>query len=477
MRDIPVGNGSFLVNFDDKYQIRDIYFPHVGQENHTEGFPSRFGVWADGDFSWVHEDEWQRTIKYLTDTLVTGVTLRNEILGLEMICNDAVAGHDNIYFRRIEVRNLWDSNRNVRVFFHHDFRIYENKVGDTAYYDPETFSLIHYKKHRYFLINTDPHFDSFATGRKAFRNSEGTWRDAEDGELHGGAITEGSVDSTIAVHFGLEPQGKSEFHYWIAAGTSHKEVAELNTKVHQHTAPKYQTETRTLWEDWLVRSTIDFEDLSPAVIDLYKRSLLIVRTQIDDGGAIIAANDHDVTERATDHYSYLWPRDGAFVANCLDIAGYPDISQKFSHSAVRLCMNAVTFNKSLIRTGALDLAGTHSGISSETFRFSPSKKMKPLLFCGRFGSTLINIAMSNLQNRCTTIWSFVVRILWSSFVTLKRSFQNQVGISGKIDSVYILLRVPRLSRGYVRRRILHANSPKLSELYDTTRPPMKLSRL
>ena len=39
MRDIPVGNGQLLVNFDDKYQIRDIYFPHVGQENHTEGFP------------------------------------------------------------------------------------------------------------------------------------------------------------------------------------------------------------------------------------------------------------------------------------------------------------------------------------------------------------------------------------------------------------------------------------------------------
>ncbi len=46
MRDIPVGNGSLLVTFDDKYQIRDIYFPHVGQENHTEGFPFRFGFWA-----------------------------------------------------------------------------------------------------------------------------------------------------------------------------------------------------------------------------------------------------------------------------------------------------------------------------------------------------------------------------------------------------------------------------------------------
>ena len=27
MRDIPVGNGSLLVIFDDKYEIRDIYFP------------------------------------------------------------------------------------------------------------------------------------------------------------------------------------------------------------------------------------------------------------------------------------------------------------------------------------------------------------------------------------------------------------------------------------------------------------------
>ena len=48
MRDIPVGNGSLLVTFDEKYQIRDVYFPHVGQENHTEGFPFRFGSWVRG---------------------------------------------------------------------------------------------------------------------------------------------------------------------------------------------------------------------------------------------------------------------------------------------------------------------------------------------------------------------------------------------------------------------------------------------
>ncbi len=29
-RDLPLGNGSFLVSFDRYYQIRDLYWPHVG---------------------------------------------------------------------------------------------------------------------------------------------------------------------------------------------------------------------------------------------------------------------------------------------------------------------------------------------------------------------------------------------------------------------------------------------------------------
>jgi len=329
MRDIPVGNGSLLVNFDDKYQIRDIYFPHVGQENHTEGFPFRFGVWADGAFSWVFSDDWTRELKYLPDTLVTDVTLINEKLGVEITCNDTVAGRENIYLRQINVRDTKGLPREIRIFLHHDFRLYENKVGDTAFYDPDTRSLIHYKKHRYFLINTSPHFDEVATGRKAFRNSEGTWRDAEDGRLHGGPITEGSVDSTIGVHFTLDANEQLEFYYWIAAGTSKAEVAALNTHVLTRDPENYFDESTAHWRDWVSEPPVDFSDLSPGIIDLYKRSLLVIRTQIDNGGAIIAANDHDVTDRATDHYSYLWPRDGAFVANALDIAGYPELSKNF----------------------------------------------------------------------------------------------------------------------------------------------------
>ena len=329
MRDIPVGNGSLLVTFDDKYQIRDIYFPHVGQENHTEGFPFRFGVWASGKFSWTFSDGWSRSLKYLPETLVTDVILENSELEVRIECNDTVASHDNIFLRRIRVTNLNNAQREIRVFLHHDFRIYENKVGDTAFYDPETNALIHYKKHRYFLIKTEPQFDSFATGRKAFRDKEGTWRDAEDGNLSGGAVTEGSVDSTIAMHLQTGANETSEFYYWIAAGTSYEKVAALNEHILDRRPQIYLDYTASYWRAWVNKNDADFDGLPAEIVDLYKRSLLIVRTQIDNEGAILAANDSDVTERATDHYSYLWTRDGAFVANALDLAGYSDAARRF----------------------------------------------------------------------------------------------------------------------------------------------------
>lgn len=52
-RDLPIGNGTLLINFDRDYQVRDIYYPHLGLENHSDGRPFRVGVWCEGEFSWL----------------------------------------------------------------------------------------------------------------------------------------------------------------------------------------------------------------------------------------------------------------------------------------------------------------------------------------------------------------------------------------------------------------------------------------
>ncbi|HEX8495084.1 MAG TPA: glycoside hydrolase family 15 protein [Pyrinomonadaceae bacterium] len=337
-RDIPVGNGSLLVTFDELYQIRDIYFPYVGKENHSEGHPFRFGVWVDGTFSWVSGAGWKRELHYVQETLVTEVRLVNEALKIEIVSNDTVDFQENIFIRRLRVNNLADVAREFRLFFHHDFYISESEVGDTAYFDPDTFALIHYKGQRYFLICTDAEagVETFATGRKAFQGHEGTWRDAEDGKLSQTAITEGSVDSTIGRTLNIDANSTGEMFYWIAAGDSYKAVAQLQKLVRESHPRSLLERTGNYWRAWVNKNETDFGNLPPAVVRLYKRSLLIVRTQIDNNGAILAANDSDVTLRATDHYSYLWPRDGALVAYALDLAGHANLPRAFFNLCGRI---------------------------------------------------------------------------------------------------------------------------------------------
>src|SRR5205823_6036682 len=102
-RDLPLGNGDFLVTFDSRYQLRDIFYPNVGQENHTVGEPSRFGVWADGVFAWSGDDGWQRHISYEHETLVGATTLTHPKLGLVLQCRDAVDFDRNLYFKEVTV--------------------------------------------------------------------------------------------------------------------------------------------------------------------------------------------------------------------------------------------------------------------------------------------------------------------------------------------------------------------------------------
>jgi len=331
-KDIPVSNGSFLLNFDTEYRLRDIYFPHIGQENHSKGHPSRFGVWVDGQFSWMGE-EWNKNLRYQDNSLVTDVILRNKRLGVELHCHDAVDFDLNVYLKEIRIENLEDKDRDVRIFFTHDFHLYGNEIGDTAYFDPRTHSVIHYKARRYFLVNCSVEgkygVGTFACGPKEIPGKQGTWKDAEDGKLSGSPIGWGSADSTIGLRFRLPPRGHSVGHYWVAAGKKYQEVAQLNRDVKELGPANMIKRTTAYWEAWVKKESRSFADLPTSVINLFNRSLLVLRTQIDNEGAIIAANDSDIVRFGRDTYSYMWGRDGAFVAAAMAKSGYAEVCRRF----------------------------------------------------------------------------------------------------------------------------------------------------
>jgi glucoamylase len=191
-RELSLGNGSLQINFDGAYRIVDLYYPFVGQDNHGMGHPFRVGLWVDGQFAWIDSNEWTRDLAYQPATLVTRVRLTHGRLNLVLEFQDAIDFDRNVFIRRLLIVNRGRTDREVRLFLHHDFHLAGTEVGDTAYVDPTSRGLFHYKGRVWVLSNSlrGDHggFDTIATGTKEWGGREGTWRDAEDGELSGNPI-------------------------------------------------------------------------------------------------------------------------------------------------------------------------------------------------------------------------------------------------------------------------------------------------
>ncbi len=339
-RTIPVGNGELLITFDDAYRVRDMYYPNVGRFNHTEGTIQRFGVWADGRFAWIEDQGWDRELRYKPDTMVTEVRLLHREMALEIVCNDAVDFNEPVWFRAFNVHDLSGRTREVRIFMHVDPSLRGSPVGNTANFDPGTRSVVLYKEDSYFLFNAwDGHragIEHWAIGSKRIGGAEGTWRDAEDGVLGRNAISQGSIDFTIAAHVQVPANGTGRAIVWMAAGRTYNDVKRRNTQVLETTPERMITRTEAYWKLWARKEPFDLSPLPEPIRDFFHRSQLILRTQIDNGGAILAANDSDITQFGGDHYSYCWPRDGALVAYSLTLAGQSELSRNFFRFCARI---------------------------------------------------------------------------------------------------------------------------------------------
>lgn len=333
-RSIVIGNGNVLVGFDGSYNVRDLYFPRVGDANQTMGNVCRTGFFVDGQFAWLDDSSWTRDLKYAQDSLVSNVTLKHPRLGITVKFEDFVDMARNWFIRNLEV--VSPSGFKVgRVFFHYDWYIEGSDIGNTVAYDPRHRGIIAYKANRYFLLGgmAGPDFgiDAWANGKKG-NGAQGTWVDAEDGELGGNPIEQGSVDCTIGFDIGPAVPGEPRMlQHWVCMGSRLSEVTTFGQDlIVGRGYETYLGRTQTYWQVWSEKDHRHVDDeLGEEVTSLYRRSILTARSHVDNRGAVIAATDFDITKFARDTYAYAWPRDGAIVANSLDRAGHEDVTRLF----------------------------------------------------------------------------------------------------------------------------------------------------
>lgn len=327
-RPIVLSNTRLHVGINNYGQVHDLYFPYVGLENHTigKGLHHRVGVWIDGTLSWLGDPEWDISFKYQATALIGRTVAVNSSLGIILEFEDAVDAMQNAFMRNIQVINKHDSDREVRLFMHQAFAIGDSRSNtDTAQYLPDSHAILHYRGRRCFLISgaaDGKPFDQHSVGLFGIEGREGTWRDAEDGELSMGMVEHGRVDSTIRFVLRVEALSSARAHYWIAAGESLREALSVHRSVRDDGVVERLHVTADWWRDWL-RPAEELANKLPATRrQMFLVSLMIMKSHMDHDGAIIASTDSGMLNYGRDAYAYSWPRDGAYILWPLIRLGY-----------------------------------------------------------------------------------------------------------------------------------------------------------
>lgn len=335
-RPIVLSNGELHVGINKYGLVHDFYYPYVGLENHSAGkdLRHRVGVWVDGSVSWLDDEgAWDFEFKYPHHSLIGHTIARNESIGVILEFDDTVDFASTAFMRNIHVINDRSESRNIRLFMHQAFVIGDSRSNtDTAQYLPDSKAILHYRGRRAFVISGNykgESFDQFTTGLFDIEGREGTYRDADDGELSGCAVEHGRVDSTIRFNLTVEGHSSERVDYWIAAGRSTREALFVHKRLQTDGTQSRFNETAHSWHKWLAPAEKIAEKLPEEYRQAFIRSVMIVKSHIDKRGAVIASTDTTMLNYSRDAYGYSWPRDGAYAIWPLIRMGYEAEAWRF----------------------------------------------------------------------------------------------------------------------------------------------------
>lgn len=335
-RPIVLSNGELHVGLNNYGLVHDFYFPYVGLENHSAGDHTRHrvGVWVDNTLSWLDDPhEWTFKFRYPHQALIGHIIAKNEKLNILLEFDDFVDSDMSAFIRNIHVINLAERPREVRIFMHQAFVIGDSRSNtDTAQYLPDSEAVLHYRGRRAFIVSGEHRgekFDQHSIGLFGIEGHEGTYRDADDGELSGSNVEHGRVDSVIRFRLRVRAQSSERVHYWVAAGTSMREALFIHKHIKRDGVVNRLLKTSKWWDTWLQPGLQVANKLDPHYRQPFIRSLMIIKSQIDKRGAVIASTDSSMLNYSRDNYAYCWPRDGAYVVWPLIRMGYTEEPYRF----------------------------------------------------------------------------------------------------------------------------------------------------
>ena len=338
-RPVVLSNGQLFVGLDENGLVHDFYYPYVGLDNLTNArsLQHKIGLWVDGTFRWTDDGTWQITVNFAADALVSEVRMRSDELQLALELHDFIDVEYNALVRQVKITNEADHQRDVRLFMHQVFQISRAGRADTAMYVPDDHYLLDYKGRCCLLIagktSDGKDFDQYAVGSYAIEGKDGTFRDAEDGELSGNAVEHGGVDSVIRFQQQVGAQQSFTVDYWVVAASSQSDGQVAHTHLKYYPIERRLASVRNRWQTWMDPSKALLQHVPDTYREVLQKSALIIKAHCDERGSILASGDSSIFNYGRDYYCYCWPRDAGYAIWPLMRLGIYDEAIKFFNFA------------------------------------------------------------------------------------------------------------------------------------------------
>ncbi|MBX5450824.1 glycoside hydrolase family 15 protein [Thermogemmatispora sp.] len=332
-----LGNGRLLVCLDETATPVQCFYPHIDGGPHVRSLLQGVQVEReDGttQVSWLAEADWSHELRYLPASAVVSARSEHSHLGLVIERRLAVHPEHDLLVIELSLTNGSQAPLRCSLVTYAAIDIDLRPAGNCVWYDPETELLTFFHADRYLTLASNWPVADFACEQSRPGIIDVAFNMATEQRYSRQEFAVGQGAAALRHTIGeLAPGASRSGALLLSFGRTLEAVRALLSQQRGNSS-QLLAETLTYWRRYCSRCTLD--NVADEIRQLYERSLIVLHLLSDrETGAILAAPEMDPAFRSSGGYGMCWPRDGAYNAHALDIAGEHERARAFFDWALR----------------------------------------------------------------------------------------------------------------------------------------------
>ncbi len=314
----PLGNDRMLAVIGGRGELRYLFYPNKSfPQNIHSSLP---GIYVNRYFHWL--TDWSVSQRFAAPGILETRFSRGSDF---IVAYDYVLPSLDVLVRRFE----FYVTSGFTFIYYTAPQLWETHTADAAYYDHDYGAVVTYKRGISMVVSADKVPQQWQIGQMGLDSD--AFSDVYDGKLMGNDLS--LYEGVRGVNFALGWSMRSVDTLTLYVIMAPDEESALNTlvKLRDSDEGSLRRSAEDYWARWLRGINVGDE--------LAKWSLWTIKILQDLGGAIIAA------PTLWPDYRYCWPRDAAYSAIALDLAGLHDDALKFIRWGIRVQSSKGSFSQ------------------------------------------------------------------------------------------------------------------------------------